>query len=173
MSEPTTKYNRNLQYACHISPINLRAAQAAVATGASLNQTDRWGNTPLLLACKGPDQIECIPLVKWILEQNSGMATLNVAGNNGVTPLMRAATKCNATLVQLLLEVGADPTMVNEKNGKRTMSLVRRRKYKKCVALIEEAEYEWNMEEWRPCNAQQQPLALQAAMRTLLLLARA
>jgi ankyrin repeat protein len=49
-------------------------------------------------------------------------ADINMAGQDGYTPLMNLASRCNADVVRAFLAAGADPTIKN-KAGKRAIDI--------------------------------------------------
>ena len=86
---------------------NLPAVQALLARGADVNQP---GWAPLHYAASG-DTPQHAQIVKLLLEHS---AYIDAASPNGSTPLMLAARYGSETIVQLLLQEGADPTLKNQ-----------------------------------------------------------
>ncbi|XP_038070828.1 fibronectin type 3 and ankyrin repeat domains 1 protein-like [Patiria miniata] len=88
---------------------NVALIQSMIADGASVNQKG-WGSgwTPLLrcAAMAGDPNVARVLI-------NAG-AEVNVKDKDGKTPLMIASLNGHVTLVQLLVEKGADPTVRTE-----------------------------------------------------------
>jgi ankyrin repeat protein len=64
-------------------------------------------------------QASVLSIMNALLEKK---ADINVAGQDGYTPLMNLASRCNADVVRAFLAAGADPTMKN-KVGKRAIDI--------------------------------------------------
>lgn len=78
--------------------------------GAHVNMPDDQGNTPLILAMRLSDQDVAIQVVKELLKQG---ANVDAQNKNGETALFRAVQRKKHTLIQFLLENGADPAIKN------------------------------------------------------------
>lgn len=93
-----------LHYACNMS--HLPVVRGLVACGASLQQASIYGLLPLHLAL-GTYEERCAPVVRWILAQPDGLATINAVSKSGWTALHIAAFRGSAALVKELLAHGA------------------------------------------------------------------
>src|SRR6185503_5552386 len=124
-------------------------ASVLIEKGADLNLADIKGMTPLYSAIDmhtlgdtfgrpypAPPVIEgSIPVVKMLLARGANpnsslkgpiLKRVYDAGDNrlgeGATPFMRAARKCDTTVMQLLLDAGADPKLT-QKSGNNALML--------------------------------------------------
>ena len=79
--------------------------QALVQRGALINEA---GFTALHYACSGPDN----GVTAWLVSQG---AELDARSSNGSTPLMMAAGYGSPDSVEVLLEAGANASLVNDK----------------------------------------------------------
>ena len=101
---------------------DLSAMQKLTAYKANVNAANKYGMTPLLYAIKGNHN----EAARALLSRND--TDINKANNNNQTPLFYAAYNGNTTIVQDLLELGADykkadkngntPLMAAQKRGK-------------------------------------------------------
>ncbi len=85
----------------------IELAQVLIARGADVN---RKGWTPLHYAATRGHR----DMIRLLLDNN---AYIDSESPNGTTPLMLAANSTSALTVKLLLEEGADPTLVNHGNA--------------------------------------------------------
>ncbi|XP_067653215.1 serine/threonine-protein phosphatase 6 regulatory ankyrin repeat subunit B-like [Haliotis asinina] len=76
-------------------------------SGADLSVVDNDGNSILHFACMGEDE----EIVKHILKLH--VVDINCRGSKGMTPLLLAARQSTFGVFELLLESGADPSVVN------------------------------------------------------------
>lgn len=83
---------------------SLELARALVARGAQVNRP-AWA--PLHYAAAGGH----VEMARWLLEQS---AYIDAESPNGTTPLMMAARQKQISVLRLLLEEGADPTVRNQ-----------------------------------------------------------
>ena len=86
--------------------------------GANMKAVDPHGRNALmrLLETSGSPQEECVRLLAYDKDQ------ANLQAPDGLTPLILAATTSNHNVVKILLELGADPHMVDNTNcDKRTV----------------------------------------------------
>jgi len=124
-------------------------ASVLIEKGADLNLADIKGMTPLYAAIDmhtlgdtfgrpypAPPVVEgSIPIVKMLLARGANpnsslkgpiLKRVYDAGDGrlgeGATPLMRAARKCDVTVMQLLLDAGADPKLA-QKSGNNVLML--------------------------------------------------
>lgn len=124
--------NKLLVKACRAHA--LEDAQAMVAKGASLLQTNRRGYTPLYWACRGKEA-ERVALAQWILSCKEGLRTLNVSNEDGWTPLICAAYFGNAGVVRVLLANDANVS-VRTRDGRRALEYANyRRQHEVCEIL--------------------------------------
>ena len=79
-------------------------AQRLIKKGADVNKT---GWTPLHYAASGGN----VPLLKLLIENH---AYIDAESPNGTTPLMMAAMYGTGAAVELLLQEGADPRLINQ-----------------------------------------------------------
>lgn len=87
---------------------NLDAARTLIARGADVNKT---GWTPLHYAASTP-MPEQTDMVRLLLTHH---AYIDAESPNGTTPLMMAASYGHSSVVKLLLDEGADPTLRNQR----------------------------------------------------------
>lgn len=76
------------------------AVEFLLPMATSLEATDKYGNTPLSLACKGGHELTAKILI-------SNAAKIEVQNEAGQTPLSLAASTANDSLIKLLLHAGA------------------------------------------------------------------
>lgn len=92
-----------------------KIAREAIRYGASVDETDEYGTTPLILASiRGHDRV-----VEALLAAG---ANPNRENDDRTTPLFAAAANCNDPVVTALLRKGANP---NVKNRTRQSALMR------------------------------------------------
>jgi len=80
--------------------------------GFDVNKADKYGRTPLFLACD-KNNIELVTL----LLNNGAKESVNKANQYGGTPLFRACNKNNPELVTLLLASGANVDQMSLNSG--------------------------------------------------------
>ncbi len=81
---------------------DLRAARAAIRTGANVNERDVLGSTPLAWAVHRDDLAVADALI-------AAKADANAANDYGIGPLTLACENGNAAMVQRLVQAGANP----------------------------------------------------------------
>lgn len=79
-------------------------------TGTDIEQTDKFGNTPLFISILEPDKID---ITKLLIHYG---ADVNAVDNFGQTTLIKAIYSNNIKAVELLLENGADIDQTNFQN---------------------------------------------------------
>ena len=108
--------------------------------GADVNASNRFGDTPLLLACKHKFSF---PVVQYLIQHGSD---INCVGDRGRTPLYYACRHLNLLVVQCLVEHGAN---VNAKDewGYTPLHLASRYGYCPHVAryLVEQCQADVNV----------------------------
>ena len=104
-----------------------------IAKDADVNKT---GWTPLHYAASSAKK----SIIEILLNHS---AYIDAESPNGSTPLMMAAMYGNAECVRLLLEGGADPTLINQ-SGLSASDFAKRVSRLDSVALIEAAVKKWN-----------------------------
>ena len=92
---------------------------ALLKAGADINAQDSLGSTPLLYSLYSFGNSDYSRL---LIEYK---ADVNIARNNGTTPLHEAAGQTNTDILKLLLEKGADPNAVNDRGETPFMLAVR------------------------------------------------
>ncbi len=85
---------------------NFPIAKLLIESGADVNASNAYGDTPLYLAAN-----TSFELAKLLLEKG---ANVNGSYSNNLTPLMRASIDGKIETVKLLLANGADPKFVNK-----------------------------------------------------------
>jgi ankyrin repeat protein len=144
LSVPATRLNHEnpvgetaLMFACLKGRDDLAAL--LIAKGAQVNKT---GWTPLHYAATGAH----LPVLKRLLDAS---AYIDAESPNGTTPLMMAARYGSAQTVKLLLEEGADPTVVNQ-NRLNALEFAHSASQKESAELIESAMKVWLSRVRRP-----------------------
>jgi small GTP-binding protein len=92
-----------------------------------IEETDRYGNTPLILAA---GILKSEDIVKLLLEKG---ASVNRSNKQGDTPLMEAVKIRSIPIIKILLENGAD---VNAKNQNGNSPLTLAKDYEEIVKLL-------------------------------------
>ncbi|PKK54150.1 hypothetical protein CI102_1333, partial [Trichoderma harzianum] len=93
-----------LHFACvSASPERMNAL---VETGANVDTKDKFGRLPMHFAA-GTDSTDSTNIVAYLLDQYKDM-DINVADQDGWTPLMWAARSGSANTITTLVERGAD-----------------------------------------------------------------
>jgi hypothetical protein len=92
-----------------------KIAAGALRYGASVDETDEYGTTPLILAAIGGHE----RITKLLLEAG---ADANRENDDHVSPILAASANCNDPVVTLLLRRGANP---NAKGQTRQTPLMR------------------------------------------------
>jgi ankyrin repeat protein len=152
------------------------AVRGLLQCGASLLRKDESGCTALHVACFGDDE-EKAAFVEWLLSEHAdARATLGWADKWGRTALHLAAGWGTSAVACVLLAHGADLTCENL-YGKTPAQIARILAGVSTAKLLEAAErvYTTHLEvgEWRPRLARRYPRKYRAAMRTLVMLAKA
>ncbi|KAK4080972.1 hypothetical protein Trihar35433_2077 [Trichoderma harzianum] len=93
-----------LHIACGFSPIG--CIKALVEAGANVDTKDKVGRLPIHIAA-GIDSTDSTDVVTYLLDQCKDM-DINVADQDGWTPLMWAARSGSADVITMLAERGAD-----------------------------------------------------------------
>jgi ankyrin repeat protein len=102
-----------------------------VAAGAHVDQTDAWGRTPLMLAAGTGDHEYTLTVSELLARE----ASVNIVDDTGRTALMWAADENNPKSAQLLLDAGADPTLIDAE-GETALDIAQRKEYESVVALL-------------------------------------
>ncbi len=110
-----------------------------LAAGASIEAEDDMGNSALLLAAtgvlyKGGGSAETVRLLL------THGADVNKGNNDGITPLMGAASRGNLAVAEALLAAGADPAaqiFFGHDQGETALSLAMRNNYPEIVRLLQ------------------------------------
>ncbi len=156
-----------LHFACLKN--HFHAVRGLLQCGASLLQKDMYGCTALFRTY-GIHEGR-VDMVKWLLlEFSDARTTVNWADNRGWTPLHRAANEEATAIVRLLLAHGADHTLKNE--GGETPAALARRYGRRETKVLKDLD-DLTKQEWRPRSAQQFPPNYRAALRTIVVLAKA
>ena len=104
-----------------VSRGNLTIIEMILKAGADTNEKDCWGNAPLHdLIGQGPTDLAQISQIFGLLLEYG--AQVNTRNNSDNTPLHLALTSCRTDVVQMLLDAGADPCLVNWE-GKAALDL--------------------------------------------------
>ncbi len=178
---------------------HLSAVRGLLHCGVNLLHKDEDGFTALNLACCNMSQssAECALL---LLQHSEACSTVNVAENDGWTPLHNAVFDggdSTISVAKALIACGADPTLKNDE-GRRPLDVVRHEKYEvvrhnnqvqnhpnwvrpvrtrtqmmEVLLIAERAHAVLALGEWRPRRAVAFPRSYRNAMRTLLILAKA
>lgn len=91
-----------------IAQANLPHIKKLVSLGADVNGLNEAGQTPLAVACAEPSSKEARLIVEYFLETG---ADINKYDAGGSTPLVNAVRAGRHTIVQRLLEHGANPNI--------------------------------------------------------------
>lgn len=75
-----------------------------ILLGARINAQDAYGNTPLILACTGPENLKRIPIIQSLLKNR---ARVNHTNLEGQTALWMACKKGTIQMVEILVSNGA------------------------------------------------------------------
>ena len=77
-----------------------------------LNEKDRWGWSPLhVLANNNVEGVRKAAMIHQIVEAGGDV---NILGNRGATPLLKASSTGAMEQVRLLMQIGADPDLPDE-----------------------------------------------------------
>ena len=87
---------------------HLGIARVLFAHGADVNARDKDGNSALHYVCGGPSKTH-YSTVQWLVENGS---EVDASNNDGLTPLLEAASWYDYRLAAYLLASGADPNML-------------------------------------------------------------
>ena len=113
------------------------AVQKLLAAGAEVNALDEAGWTPLARAVYSPEMEHgFLDVVRLLV--NAG-ANLEATIGFGVRPLMLAAGYGEASIVEFLIQSGADVLAKNE-GGYTALMMVKQKHYVDVVNLLHEAE---------------------------------
>jgi ankyrin repeat protein len=86
--------------------------KAMVESGADVNATGMWGNTPLIAACQYRKEGLALYLLGLAAHRNLGVKVdVNVVNERGQTAILFAALDGNMEVLELLLDQDADPRM--------------------------------------------------------------
>ena len=99
--------------------------------GGRVDEGDRWGCTPLFIAC----QYGHLEVARLLVEKGADMDKANDAG---ATPLFLACRKGHLEVVQLLVERGADTDKATN-SGATPLTVARNYGHDDIVALLEQA----------------------------------
>jgi hypothetical protein len=86
---------------------NLAAVNQHIKAGSNLNEKDKYGSSPLMIAVT----FEKNEIAKALIE---GGADINLTNNDKSTPLHTAAFLCRVDIVKMLLDKGADKNLRNK-----------------------------------------------------------
>ncbi|CAB0037076.1 unnamed protein product [Trichogramma brassicae] len=109
-----------------------------LVNGADPNLADHQGSTPLHLLCQRPNVDDFAQLFfEWCVAQGQ-VPRLDVHDELGNTPLHYAvADSCQKHLTRLLLELGADPNLVNNEGSMPLHNICKREQYyDDCLARL-------------------------------------
>jgi ankyrin repeat protein len=107
----------------------LQQSLAAISHVAVVEERDKFGNSPLILAgWKGNTEA-----IRLLLDAKADIEAANLTG---LTPLLTAAFYGKVEAVQVLLDAGADRTARN-KDGKSALMLAREKDREEVVTLLE------------------------------------
>ncbi len=101
---------------------------------------------PKLHAVPGPHQIPLLSHAVFGKEKADGVfelllasgADVNGASKIGMTPLMAAASGGRVSIIEQLLQQGADP-LAKDRKGKTALDIANDREHKDAVAMLEKA----------------------------------
>jgi ankyrin repeat protein len=162
-----------MHMACHQH--HFHAVRGLVQCGVSLLRRETFaGMTPLHLACWSLRD-EHMNIIAWLLSHKEARATVNWEDTVGSTPLHEAADNESVGVIWLLLKHGADLTFKNEE-GHTPVAFARSEGNWKAVEILEAAERAQvvlHLGEWRPHKQACFPRGYRAAMRALVVLAKA
>ncbi len=169
-----TGANSYLRWAGYMN--HFHAVRGLVQCGANLQLKGRHGCTPLYWVCRG-HQKNRTDMVAWFLSKSVDVrSTVNWANVHGWTPLHVAASCASSSAVRVLLKHGANPTLTNGV-GETPSELARLEDWRigtaKVLEAAERAHSVLALGEWRPHRQVTFPRHYRAAMRTLVILAKA
>ncbi len=153
---------------------HFHAVRGLVQCGARLQRVSWGALTPLYLACWGPGGRA--DLVVWLLSHKDARDTVNWVTSQGCTPLHEAAYRGSIALIRVLLKHGADLTLQNAEGDTPENAAWREGMKESALFLGEAAERAHavlQLGEWRPHKQSRFPPGYRAAMRTLVVLAKA
>ena len=111
----------------------LAGAQLLIKQGANVDAQTRAGDTPLILAGWGTDNIDLVKLLV------SNQADVNLPNHNGDTPAMDAAYLGKVEILQHLIKNGADVTLRNRR-GKTALQLAEEQNHEHVIELLRNGE---------------------------------
>jgi len=111
VNAPQADGSTALHWAVHFDDVNM--VQMLIGAGANVKATNRFGVTPLALACQNGNAAIVEKIIKSGADPNAALSEL------GETPLMMAARTGNVDTVRVLLDNGAN---VNAKENSRSQT---------------------------------------------------
>lgn len=111
--------------ATHIAALKGRAEIVVLLRDAAarINRRDRFGRTPLLLACQGKKPATASVLIDSLISQDVKFEDINVADKNRKTPLRKAARQSLEDVVSKLLDINSSSEVINAKDVNSSTAL--------------------------------------------------
>ncbi len=167
-----------LHYSCSMSYFYI--VKQLVKCGANLGRKCSIGATPLGYAM---NPLSSSDLVRWILDQPEGIASIDALNNNGTSVLHYCMAVSNFDMVWTLFKYGANPNLITDGDSIMSLALMHRDKLGVplywlekygigIVCLVERYMKMYNTGEWRPWNHHMFCRKTRDTMKTLLLLAK-
>jgi ankyrin repeat protein len=126
--------------ATHIAALKGRAEIVVLLRDAAarINRRDRFGRTPLLLACQGKNPVTATVLID-----------INVADKKGKTPLRKAARQALEDVVSKLLDINSSSEVINAKdiNNSTALHVAAYNGHSGVVKILLEKGADWKAED--------------------------